>query len=152
FTDRTGRRGLFNWAPDQPLAYGYSRSGRALGAIDLNGDGFADLCRTSVATESSFHCFMNPGLEEGHWIIVRLEGTQSNRFGIGARVEATAGDDKFVAEVLTTTSAFTALQPQVHFGLGDATMIDELSIRWPSGIVTSLADVTVDRILTVVEE
>ncbi|MCH9000991.1 MAG: CRTAC1 family protein [Planctomycetes bacterium] len=152
FTEQTGRRGLFNWSPDKPLSFGYSRSGRSLGAIDLNGDGFVDLMRSNVSTVESLQVLMNPGLGDGHWLIVRLEGTQSNRFGIGSRVVATAGDDTFVAEVLTTTSAFTAVHPQVHFGLGDVTVIDELSIRWPSGVETSLTDVSVDRILTVTEE
>ncbi|MCH8147052.1 MAG: CRTAC1 family protein [Planctomycetes bacterium] len=152
FTDQTGPRGLFNWSPEKPLAFGYSRSGRSLGAIDLNGDGFVDLMRSNVSTAESLQCLMNPGRGDGHWIIIRLEGTQSNRFGIGSRVVATAGNETFVAEVLTTTSAFTAVHPQVHFGLGDVTVIDDLSIRWPSGVETSLADVNVDQILTVTEE
>ena len=108
--------------------------------------------RSSAGTVESLQLLMNPGLGDGHWIIVRLVGTQSNRFGIGSRVVATAGDDTFVAEVLTTTSAFTAVHPQVHFGLGDVTVIDQLSIRWPSGEETSLTDVNVDQILTVTEE
>ena len=57
-----------------------------------------------------------------------------------------------MAEVLTTTSAFTAVHPQVHFGLGSVTVIDELSVRWPSGVETSLTDINVDQILTVTEE
>ena len=151
FTDRTGRRGLFNWSPEAPLAFGQSLSGRALLAIDLNGDGFADICRTNVATPKGVQCLMNPAIEDGHWLIVRLTGTSSNRFGIGARVEATAGDSLFVAEVVTTTSAFSAVHPQVHFGLGDVTEIDRLIVRWPSGVETTMTDLAVDRIVTIME-
>ncbi len=135
-----------------PLAFGYSKPGRALGAIDLNGDGFADICRTNFVTQDGFQCLLNPAVDEGHWIIIRLTGTASNRFGIGARVEATAGDATFVGEVVTTTSAFTAVHPQVHFGLGKVTRLDTLTVRWPSGAVTDLTEVSVDRVLTLDED
>ncbi len=156
FTDRTGERALFNWQPDKPLEYGYSHPGRALAAIDLNGDGFADICRTnafvrSLELELGFSCLFNPAVEAGHYLIVRLRGTASNRFGIGARVEAVAGDDIFVGEVLTTTSAFTAVHPQVHFGLGSHATIDRLTVRWPAGGVSELTNIFVDQILTVIE-
>jgi enediyne biosynthesis protein E4 len=155
FTDQTAERGLFNWADSLPLAYGYSRPGRALAAIDLNGDGFSDICRTSAfadpAITEAFGCLMNAAAEDGHWLTVRLKGTRSNAFGIGSRVEAMADGTMFVGEVITTTSAFTAVHPQVHFGLGSLTMIDSLTIRWPSGAVSELSDVSVDQVLTVTE-
>jgi hypothetical protein len=155
FTDRTAERGLFHFLPDDPMRYGFNQPGRALAAVDLTGDGFVDVTRTTTkgldGPEYGFSCLVNPGLEEGHWIVVRLTGTASNRFGIGARVEATTSGQIFVGEVITTTSAFTAVHPQVHFGLGPATTIEMLTVRWPSGAVTELRDVAADRILTVSE-
>ncbi len=156
FTDRTGEAGLFNWSDDLPLDFGYNRPGRALAAIDLNGDGFEDICRTNaffdINLEDSFECLLNPALTDHHWVTIRLEGTQSNRFGIGARITATAGDMTYVGEVLTTASAFTAVHPQVHFGLGDATMLDTLTVRWPSGVITTTENAPVDRIITINED
>ncbi len=156
FTDETAQRSLFNWRADLPADFGYSRPGRALAAVDLNGDGLADICRTNAFIlpnpDEAFSCLMNPGVEQGHWVTVRLIGTQSNRFGIGARVEAACAETLFVGEVVTTTSAFTAVHPQVHFGLGDRTRIDTLTVRWPSGVTTQLSNVAVDRVLTVTEE
>lgn len=156
FTDRTAEYGLFTQGENRPLDFGYNRLGRALAAQDLNGDGFVDLCRTyhfyTPNPAEAFDCLMNPAIGQSHWITIRLAGTRSNRFGIGARVEARAGDAVHVGEVLTTTSAFTAVHPQVHFGLGTAAKIDLLTVRWPSGTVTRLENLAADRVVTISEE
>ncbi len=155
FTDASAERGLFNWSDDLPLEFGYNRPGRAVAAIDLNGDGFEDICRTNAFLnpdlENAFNCMLNPAQGENHWITIRLKGTQSNSFGIGARVKATAGNLTLVGEVLTTTSAFTAIHPQVHFGLGESETLDTLTIRWPSGIITERNNIPANQILTITE-
>ncbi|MFQ5429575.1 MAG: CRTAC1 family protein [Phycisphaerae bacterium] len=155
FTDRTAERGLFNIPPDKRVAFGQQEAGRALAACDLNGDGFQDLVVTNASMlgtpDARARLFLNPASNGNHWLTVRLEGSDSNRFGIGARVIATAGGKTRVAEVLSTTSAFLGLQPQAHFGLADADRVDTLEVRWPSGRVTILNDVAVDRVLTVSE-
>ncbi len=156
FIDRTAETGLFNSPDDKPLDFGYNRSGRALAAIDLNGDGFQDICRTNtffkINLEDTFDCLINPALTNNHWITIRLEGTRSNRFGIGARVVATAQNQTYIGEVLTTTSAFTAVHPQVHFGLGDSETLNTLTIHWPSGTITEQTNVPTNRIITINED
>ena len=52
-------------------------------------------------------------------------------------------------EVLSTTSAFTGVQPEAHFGLGAATQVDELRIQWPGGQITTLNNVAADQVLVV---
>jgi hypothetical protein len=155
FIDQTPERGLLSMGDEDSLAFGFNYVGRALAAIDLNGDGFADICRTSQSLASispiAFRCYFNPAQDAGHWLIVRLTGTASNRFGIGARVEARAGGAVFVGEVVTTTSAFTAVHPQVHFGLGEVSLVDTLTVRWPSGAVTEVSNVAVDQVMTIEE-
>lgn len=155
FTDQTAQRGLFNWPAGQPLAFGFSVMGRAQAAIDLTGNGFVDLCRTNfLGTEPhpfAFRCLFNPANTTGHWLIVRLRGTASNRFGIGARIRAQADGKLFAAEVLTTESAFTAVHPQAHFGLGDVVTLDSLTVNWPSGKTTTLSAVPADQVLTIHE-
>lgn len=152
FRDESVERGVVYQRPDEPLSFGYARPGRALGAIDLNGDGLAEICRTALAGDgNAFQCLTHPGGEGGHWLTVRLVGSTANRFGIGARVEATAGDRMFVGEVLTTTSAFTAVHPQVQFGLGESDRVDLLEVHWPGGGTTRLMDVAVDGVLTIAE-
>lgn len=151
FLDQTGERGLFVGRDDQPLGFGYGASGHALGTSDLNGDGSLDLCRSYLSAERAVECLLNPLNESNHWIIIRLQGTQSNRFGIGARVTVDAGARQFVGEVLTTTSAFTAVHPQVHFGLGSADIIDQLTVNWPSGAVTLRSGMPTNQVITINE-
>ncbi len=155
FVDRTAERKLFDIPAGAPIAFGWQQAGRAAAACDLNGDGFQDLVVTNASLfgtpDAQTRVFLNPAYTEGHWLTVRLVGTESNRFGIGARVRATAGGRTHVAEVLTTTSSFLGLHPQAHFGLGAAEIVDTLEVRWPSGRVTTVSNVVVDRVLTVEE-
>jgi len=92
-----------------------------------------------------------------HWIKVRTIGTKSNRSGIGARLKCVA---KFpgieqpveqVDEVRSGGSYFSQNDLRVHFGLGKATRVDLLQIRWPSGHVDELKNIDVDRVVYVKE-
>jgi hypothetical protein len=155
FSDRTAERGLFDIPAKGHVAFGQNDAGRALAACDLNGDGFRDLVLTNASMrgtpDASIRVFLNAGGVGNHWLTVRLRGTTSNRFGIGARVRIRVGGRTLVGEVLTTTSSFTGVHPEAHFGLGTATAVEELEVLWPSGTVTALTDVEVDQLLTIDE-
>jgi len=155
FADQTAERGLFNIQADRSLAFGEQDAARAVVTEDLNGDGFQDLM---VANSSVFgtpnpkhRLFLNAGVAGNHGITVKLQGGTSNRFGIGARVTIVAGGRTLIREVLTSVSAFAGVQPQAHFGIGAATVVDELQVKWPSGKVTMLSNVAADQVLSVVE-
>jgi len=87
----------------------------------------------------------------GHWVEVKLVGTKSNRDGIGARVDVLAGNKRWTAERVASSGYLSQDDGRLHFGLGTASAIDTLTIRWPSGIVQTLVAQPVDRILTVQE-
>src|ERR1700678_4733358 len=91
---------------------------------------------------------MNDSPANNHWLELKLEGTKSNRDGIGARIKVvtrsrTQYDHKSTAAGYASSSA-----GPVHFGLGANTSADLVEIRWPSGIVQQPRDVTSDRIGT----
>ena len=92
-----------------------------------------------------------------HWIKVRAIGTKSNRSGIGARIRCVArfpGVEQPIEqidEVRSGGSYFSQNDLRVHFGLGKATKVDLLEIRWPSGHVDELKNVEVDRVVYVKE-
>jgi len=94
---------------------------------------------------------------KNNWIKVRTIGTKSNRTGIGARLRCVVqmpGETKphqQIDEVRSGGSYFSQNDLRIHFGLGSAQKVDLLEIRWPSGTVDALKDVTVNRLVYVKE-
>jgi hypothetical protein len=88
----------------------------------------------------------------GHWLEVRLEGTRSNRDGIGAALTLT-GDSGFVQHnhVTTAVGYASASDKRVHFGLGSDLTARRIEVRWPSGARQVLENVAADRVLSVRE-
>lgn len=92
------------------------------------------------------------GSSAGHWIKLKLIGTKSNRNAVGARIELKAGGLTQVDEVHAGDSYISHSDWRLHFGLGKATTIDEITIKWPSGKVEKLTKLAVDRVVTVTEK
>lgn len=91
-----------------------------------------------------------------HWIKVRTIGVQSNRSGIGARIRcvtklSNGKAREQIDEVRSGGSYFSQNDLRVHFGLGKATRVELLEIRWPSGQLDSLKNVPADRVVYVQE-
>ena len=93
-----------------------------------------------------------PRRGSGHWVGFELEGTRSNRDAVGARVRVRTGD-RWQTRVVTAGSGYlSGSSLRQHFGLGNATRIDEVVIDWPSGERSELRDLEVDRLHRVTEE
>ena len=73
-----------------------------------------------------------------HRVLVELRGVTSNRFGIGARITIRSGEVEQTRLVMGTRGYMSAGEAVEHFGLGAATKIDVLEVRWPSGNVQVL--------------
>jgi enediyne biosynthesis protein E4 len=95
---------------------------------------------------------MNRGGNGNHWLLVNTVGTRSNRDGVGASIRVTSrnGEEQY-GFVRTCGSYASASDRRVHFGLGSATGISRLEVTWPSGIVQTLGNVEIDRVLTITE-
>lgn len=85
------------------------------------------------------------------WARVRLVGTVSSRDAVGARVEAPAGERVIVRQASRAGATMGSSGAVVDLGLGDVARLPWLRVRWPSGAVTTLRDVAVDRSITVEE-
>lgn len=124
-------------------------AGRAAACADCQNDG--QLALLVVDMDGKVRLLKNRAGAGSHWLEVALRGTRSNRDGLGARVLLKLGDERRLAEAVTSRSYLSACDARVHFGLGSSTRVDELEIRWPSGAVTRRKDVPVDQILQVTE-
>jgi hypothetical protein len=81
----------------------------------------------------------------GHWLDVSLKGFQA-----GAVLTATLPDGKTMVQELHDGSSYlSSADPRAHFGLANETKVSKLTIRWPGGKVSHLADVKADQIITV---
>jgi hypothetical protein len=92
-----------------------------------------------------------------NWIKVRAIGTKSNRSGIGARLKCVtkvAGETKpheQIDEVRSGGGYFSQSDLRIHFGLGQASKVDLLEIRWPSGQVDTVKDIQPNQLIFVKE-
>jgi hypothetical protein len=80
-----------------------------------------------------------------HWIAIKTVGMRSNRDGIGARAEVRAGSLRQFDEVRSGGGYLSQNDLCLHFGLGNAAMVDELTISWPSGIVDRWTNIPADQ-------
>lgn len=87
-----------------------------------------------------------------HYLEVSLRGRTSNRLGIGARLTVKAGGQSLVREQYPLNSFRSQMPNRVHFGLGDATRVEELTIRWPSGRQQRFTNLAADRHVVVDED
>jgi len=125
------------------------RVSRGLAVGDLFNSGNMDLVVEDL--QGSPMVLRNHGIPGRHWVSFELAGTKSNRLAIGARVKITAGSMTQTSQILSGGSYLSQNDLRVHFGLGTATKIDSLEIRWPSGQMEALKDLDVDRFYNVLE-
>ena len=116
---------------------------------DLDNDGDIDAVILNARREPTL--LRNDSKTDHHWLQVRLQGTKTNRDGIGARVTVVAGDLTQIDEVHSGRSYQSDFGKRLHFGLGARTRIDEVRVKWIGGGTDVLRDVGIDRLVTVVE-
>ena len=80
-----------------------------------------------------------------------LEGTKSNRLGVGAQLRLTAGGRTFLRFVNGGNGFASQSTYRVHFGLAQRSTIDRLEIRWPSGVRQVVEKLPADQIYRIVE-
>jgi hypothetical protein len=116
---------------------------------DFDGDGRIDVVVTALGRNAEI--WMNRSEGSGHWLDLALEGTRSNRDGIGARVKVVTKTETQYNHMTTSVGYASSSDGPVHFGLGADSRAESVEIIWPSGTVQVLKDVDADRVLSVRE-
>jgi hypothetical protein len=146
-------RGRFKDAgPAAGDVFGVDDVGRGLAIADYDDDGDLDLALNP--NNRPAHLWRNDGgSAAGHWISLKLVGTRSNKDALGAFVTVTAGGRKQVREVRSASSYMSQNDMRLHFGLGTATKVDAIEIRWPNRAKTveTIGPQESDRFLVVRE-
>jgi len=140
FEDATGVSGPGAVTP-------HSSRGAAFGDFDNDGD--IDILVFNMNEPPSL--LRNDYAGPNGWIAVKLEGTASNRAGLGAEVRVTAGGRTAARVVLSQTSYYSHDDLRLHFGLGSSKVADAIEVRWPSGRVEVVNNVPGGHVVTIKE-
>ncbi len=124
-------------------------SSRGLAVGDLWNDGRLSIVISNMNAVPSL--LVNQVRNANHWVAIRAVGTKSNRDGIGARIRVKTASRILVDEVRSGSSYISNNDMRVHFGLGSASKIEWIEIRWPSGPTERFTNLPVDQIHTLKE-
>ena len=125
------------------------KSSRGAAFGDFDNDGDIDVLVMNMGEAPSL--LRNELRASNHWVELRLEGGKSNRSAIGAIVSLEAAGQTQTKPVLSQSSYVSQNDLRLHFGLGRATRIDRMKVRWPSGQVEEFPGAAADAFLLLVE-
>ncbi len=133
-------------------AWGLDKNGMSYAAAsgDLDGDGDVDLVVCNLTENVSAYRNLATDRKAGHWLGVRLEAGKT-RTALGAVVTLKSGGGVQTRLQNPMTGFLSSNEPVLHFGLGEASVVEEIRVRWPSGRESVLKNQKADRLLVVAE-
>jgi len=163
--DFFGRNSWHGWERNRHLRSNgdgtFSEIGRAAGTdllTNSRGVAVADFWNRgvmdiAVSASTDKHALLrNETPDRRHWLEVELVGVKSNRDAVGARITAVVGGKRQTREVVLGDGYASQNSLRQHFGLGDASAVDELTVRWPrSGVMQKFQNVSANRIVEITE-
>jgi hypothetical protein len=138
---------------------GHLQKGHGVSFADMDNDGDQDIhiemggAYPGDAYQNSF--FMNPGQGSNHWITIQLQGTTSNRDAIGSSLEihiTEEGKKRTIYRDVNSGGSFGSSPLRREIGLGRATKIDQLVIRWHgSNFIQTFNNIQADQFISIRE-
>jgi hypothetical protein len=125
--------------------------GRCVVAASFRNNGRQELIVRQAGGDAGGLLLYENNFPQRHWLEVSLRGRQSNRLGVGARLTAAVSGRKIVREMYPINSYRSQAPNRLHFGLDDATKVDSLEIRWPSGKTQILKNLNADAHIVIDE-
>ena len=139
-------------AVDMAAALGVTADGPGLSfcvaTADIDNDGDLDLAvsnRSTALASDRIRLFINHEGQRKHWIKFNVIGQGQNVFGVGAQVDIRAGGNWRMSEVIAGSGFKSQNDMTRHFGLGDATLVDEIRVAWPGGTTRTIYNVAADQ-------
>ncbi|MDQ2747399.1 MAG: CRTAC1 family protein [Acidobacteriota bacterium] len=126
-----------------------SRVSRGAAFGDLDNDGQVDVVVGEL--DGSPMILHNEGDKTNHWISLELSATKGSPLAIGARIKITAGGVTQTEEIRSGGSYLSQSDLRVHFGLGKASKIDSIEIRWTDGKIETVKDVAADKFYAILQ-
>lgn len=117
---------------------------------DIDNDGYPEIAVNHINNDN-ISLWENGTSQNNNWLKVKLEGTTSNRNGIGSLIEISINDDKQYRYTLCGEGYLSQNSGTEIFGVGGNTIIDYVKVTWLSGIEDVLYDVSANQLLNIVE-
>ncbi|MEN7550160.1 VCBS repeat-containing protein [Rapidithrix thailandica] len=115
---------------------------------DFDNDGDLDLILNNSDDIAFIYKNNSRELGQGNYLKVKLEGSEYNKLGLGARVAIQGQNSKQIQELHLTRGFQSSVEEVLHFGLGETEMLDQVTVTWPDGKVQRLKQVKPNQLLS----